>query len=49
MSPETLRKSWYQRKLPIWREKGKPVTSKAALEEYSHKKVAEARRQRGWD
>jgi hypothetical protein len=49
MNPETLRKSWYRRGLPIWREMGKPVTSKAALEEYSRQRVAEVRRHRGWD
>lgn len=48
MSPEVLRKTWFQRRLPIWHERGRPVTSKAALEAFAKEKVKEARRQYGW-
>jgi hypothetical protein len=44
LSPEWVRKTWKERGLPIWFERGRPVTSRALLADYSRKRIKEDRK-----
>ena len=43
LSVDTARRTWRDRGLPIWYERGRPVTSRTLLVEYSRKRAKEAR------
>ena len=42
LSPDVVRKTWHARRLPIWKEKGRVVTSRGELEAYAKEKVKAA-------
>jgi len=42
LSVDTARRTWRDRGLPIWYERGRPVTSRTLLVEYSRKRAKEA-------
>jgi len=44
LSSEWVRKTWKERGLPIWFERGRPVTSRTLLADYSQKRIEEERK-----
>ena len=48
LEAETVRRTWKERMLPVWHERGRPVTSRTALAEYAREKLKLAA-ERGYD